>query len=89
MITKLILIALIVFAFTNTNLYSKLEGQAYLDSLLKEVVFMKEDTSGVILLLKIGIHYHSSNPKEGLNYSFRALKLAKKNILAKRHSRKL
>ncbi len=76
--TKLLLLIVLLFVFNIANLYSKLEGQNLIDSLLKQVEFIKEDTSGVVLLLRISFNYQNTDPKKGLNYGFRALVLAKK-----------
>jgi len=76
--TKILFIALMVLLFCSSATYSRQQSQARLDSLLKKLDNIREDTNGVLLLAKIAFNYQITNPREGLNYGFRALQLAKK-----------
>jgi adenylate cyclase len=56
----------------------KKQGQARLDSLLKGLGSIAEDSTGVKLLVNISYVYCSINPDEGLKFADRALTLAGK-----------
>jgi len=75
-------ITIIVFLFSSLQLQSELsktlQGQAKIDSLLKELPKMKEDTNGVILLKSLSYNYSDINPDFGIKYGKQALELAKK-----------
>ena len=53
------------------------EGQARLDSLLREMPRMKEDSAGVRLLAEIATEYDVIDPAKEIFYSKRLIKLAK------------
>ncbi len=69
----------IIFILINTQfLNAQLQGQAKIDSLLKELPKMKEDTNGVNLLSLLSFSYSLLNPNEGIQYGEQGLKLTKK-----------
>ena len=53
-----------------------LQGQSLIDSLLKELPYMKEDTNSVYLLSVLSFEFNSINPDEGIKYGELGLKLA-------------
>lgn len=69
---------LILILLTSYQAKSQLQGQAKIDSLLKELPKMKEDTNGVNLLKSLSFEYHRINPDKGLKYGKQGLKLAEK-----------
>jgi len=74
---------LILFALLSAdNLYARLQGQARLDSLEKELNLDKyrnrEDTNTVNLLESLSYNYYSINPDKGIKYGMQQLELAKK-----------
>jgi len=72
------LLTIIALVFITNTAYSQLSGQAKIDSLLKELPKMKQDTNGVNLLFDLSAIYSRINPDEGLNYGKLGLDLAKK-----------
>jgi class 3 adenylate cyclase/Tfp pilus assembly protein PilF len=56
--------------------YSQKQGQAKIDSLLKELPKAKEDTNKVKLLSALSYGYYAVNPDEGIKYGEIGLKLA-------------
>jgi len=55
--------------------YAQLQGQARLDSLLKHLPTLTADSNGVMLLLKIGGLYQSTNPDRCISYTRKAMAL--------------
>jgi len=53
-----------------------LQGQAKIDSLLKEFPKMKKDTNAVNLLSQLSFDMYASNPDKGIKYGEQGLKLA-------------
>lgn len=74
---NLIILSTIIFAIANIS-FAQLTGQAKIDSLLKELRKMKEDTNGVYLFANLSFEYSSINPEEGIKYGEQGIKLAKK-----------
>ena len=72
---KIILIS-VVMLFTANSAIAQLEGQAKIDSLLKELPKITEDTNRVNLLLDIAYEYIYTNPDDGINYCQKAIKLS-------------
>ncbi len=60
------------------NLYAQLQGQARIDSLLKELPKQKEDTNKVNLLKDLSAGYSTISPDEGLEYGHQGLDLSRK-----------
>ena len=60
------------------NIYAQKQGQARIDSLLKEFPKQKEDTNKVKLLNDLSFGYYSINPDEGIKYGQQGLELATK-----------
>lgn len=58
-------------------IYSQKQGKAFVDSLLAELPYAKEDTNKVKLLGGLSYGYSNLHPKEGIGYGHRALHLAK------------
>jgi adenylate cyclase len=77
---KLIISCLITLLILSTGeLYAeKLQGQAMIDSLLKELPRQKEDTNKVRLLVALSDAYCTINPDEGLKFGQQGLDLATK-----------
>jgi len=57
-------------------LHAQKQGQAAIDSLLKELPKQKEDTSYVKLLINLSSGYWRINPNEGIKYGQQGLELA-------------
>lgn len=72
----LIIILFVLVNISKSN--AQLQGQARLDSLLKELPKSKEDTNKVKLLSDISYDYNNINPQIGITYGTKALKLAEK-----------
>jgi len=60
----------------NTAPAQPLQGQAKIDSLLKEFPKMKKDTNAVNLLSQLSFDMYASNPDKGIKYGEQGLKLA-------------
>jgi len=58
--------------------YATLQGQARIDSLLKELPQQKEDTNKVKLLVELSGCYKTISPDEGIKYDQLSLELATK-----------
>ncbi len=67
---------IIITLFTLNTAKSQLQGQAKIDSLLKELPKMKKDTNGVNLLKDLSFLYYGINPDEGIKYGKQGLKIA-------------
>ena len=77
---RLFVLALLVLA-ANVALAqkpAKLQGQALIDSLLKELPKQKEDTNKANILWGISFTYRIINPDEGINYGRQDSALAAK-----------
>jgi len=76
---QLIKITLILLLATGTgNLYAQKQGQAQIDSLLKELPRQREDTIKVKLLVGLSFGYSVINADEGIKYGQQCLELATK-----------
>ncbi|MCO5252482.1 MAG: tetratricopeptide repeat protein [Candidatus Kapabacteria bacterium] len=65
------------FSLVNISL-AQLEGQARIDSLLKELPKIKEDTNAVNLLSELSFLYYSINPDKGIEFGNKGLKISGK-----------
>jgi len=63
-----ILLVIISFVFSINITNAQLQGQDKLDSLLKELPKMKEDTNGVNLLKNLSFYFYPINPEQGIEY---------------------
>lgn len=73
--------AILVFSFLIMlwqDGYARKQGQALIDSLLKELPKKKEDSGKVTLLYNISFYYWSINPDEGIKYGLEDLALSTK-----------
>ncbi|MBX3042153.1 MAG: tetratricopeptide repeat protein [Ignavibacteriae bacterium] len=75
---RFLLILLVILQTSFVIVKSQLQGQAKIDSLLKEIPKMKEDTNAVNLYVKIAFEFSSVNSKKGIDYSIEGMKLAEK-----------
>ncbi|MES2005384.1 MAG: tetratricopeptide repeat-containing sensor histidine kinase [Bacteroidota bacterium] len=71
---SLVLLLLMVFGF----LHAQKLGQARIDSLLKELALITDDTTKAKLQIDIANLYSNSNPAEGIRYGEMAMGLAEK-----------
>lgn len=69
---------LLLLTLSTGHLYAKLQGQAKIDSLLKELPRQKEDTNKAKLLNDLSYGYSGINPDEGIKYAMQDLELAAK-----------
>lgn len=68
---------LLILILINTNtLLSNLQSDLTIDSLLKELPNMKEDTNGVNLLKEISFEYRNLDPNEGIIFGKQGVKLS-------------
>ncbi|MCD6013817.1 MAG: hypothetical protein K0Q79_3679 [Flavipsychrobacter sp.] len=67
---------LLLLTLSTDNLYAQLQGQAKLDSLLKELLKTKEDTNKVNLLVILSDNYNLTDVEEGFKYAQSAMQLA-------------
>jgi len=58
--------------------FAQLQGKEKIDSLLKEIPNIKEDTNGVNLLKDLSFYFYSINPELGIEYGNQGLELSKK-----------
>ena len=58
-------------------IYAQPKGQVQIDSLQRALTDSKEDTSEVILLVKIDSLYNTIDPDRGINFGYQALDLCK------------
>jgi len=72
------LLVLTTLLFTLNTAKAQLSGQAKIDSLLKELPKMKEDTNGVNLLSTLSRDYYSTNPDKGIQYGLQGVELVRK-----------
>jgi PAS domain S-box-containing protein len=75
------MILAISFVTLNSSLVianAQLQGQAKIDSLLKELPKMKNDTNAVNLLSAISYALYSINPDEGIKYGLQGILLSEK-----------
>jgi len=72
---SLIFTALVCFALPA---FGQKQGQQLIDSLVKRLSWVKEDTNKVILLLDISFYAAKVNPKKTIYYGTQALRLSKK-----------
>jgi len=76
---KVLMILAISFVILNSSFViveAQLQSQAKIDSLLKELPKMKQDTNHVNLLADLSYEYHLFNPDDGIKYGEQALKIA-------------
>ena len=73
---KIVKATLLLLSLGPGTLYAKLQGQARIDSLLKELPKQKQDTNKVNILSALSIEYCFLNPDEGIKYGQMELKLA-------------
>jgi len=73
---KTLLLTIICIIAGTTIANAQLSGQARIDSLLKELPKMKQDTNAVNLLKNLSIEYLPINPDEGIKYGEQGLQLA-------------
>ncbi|PKL84843.1 MAG: hypothetical protein CVV22_10725 [Ignavibacteriae bacterium HGW-Ignavibacteriae-1] len=72
-------IILFVFYLATVNIsFAQLQGQEKINSLLKELPKLKEDTNGVYLYANLSFEYYLINPEEGIKYGEKGLELAEK-----------
>lgn len=71
-------IFLLLFFFSFSSLFAQKQGQERIDSLLKVIPSMPDDTNKVKALSDISSTYWSINPDEGIKYGKQALELAGK-----------
>ena len=60
------------------NIYAQKQGQAFIDSLLREIPKQKEDTNKVILLHRLSDAYKFTDPGSGIKYGEQNMELATK-----------
>jgi class 3 adenylate cyclase len=70
------LLIIITLLFTINTAKAQLQSQTKIDSLLKELPKMKEDTNRVNLLAVLSKEYHRINPDEGIKYGDQGLNLS-------------
>jgi class 3 adenylate cyclase/tetratricopeptide (TPR) repeat protein len=75
---RLLIGTLLLLILSTGNLCAKLQGQALIDSLLKELPKVKEDTNKVVMLCDLTMAVYAAKPDEGLRYGEQALELATK-----------
>jgi tetratricopeptide (TPR) repeat protein len=68
----------IFFVFSPLLLFAQKQGQAFIDSVLKELPRAKEDTNKVKMLHRLAFGYQNINPDEGIKYALQELDLATK-----------
>jgi tetratricopeptide (TPR) repeat protein len=76
---KVLLVIAFSFLISNSSLLivkAQLQGQAKIDSLLKELPKMKNDTNAVNLLSTLSFAMYSINPDKGVEYGEKGLKIA-------------
>lgn len=76
MLKWILLATVILFASFNAN--AQLSGQARIDSLIKELPKMKEDTNAIKLLAVLSVDYYLINLNQSVKYAEQGLNLAKK-----------
>jgi len=69
---------LLLVSVSASNLHAKLQGQAFIDSLLKELPRQKEDTNKVKMFCRLSDEYGHINPNNGIKYGQQGLQLATK-----------
>jgi len=72
------IIIIFTIIFSCNTLKAELQGQAKIDSLLKELPKMKEDTNGVNLLLRLAYSKSIVKVEDGLDYCKKGLELSNK-----------
>jgi len=70
------IIIIFTIIFSCNTLKAELQGQAKIDSLLKELPKMKEDTNGVNLLLRLAYSKSIVKVEDGLDYCKKGLELS-------------
>ncbi len=71
-----VMVCFSAISFLTPPVFAQKQGQALIDSLLKELPAKKEDTAKVKLLEKLSYEYTNVNPDEGIKYGKQALALA-------------
>ena len=77
-VLMILAISFVIFNLSIVIVVAQLQGQPLVDSLLKELPKMKEDTNAVKLLSNISFTYNTINPDEGIKFGEKAIKLAEK-----------
>jgi len=72
----IIILSLLFMLCGNSSGYAQKQGQAAIDSLLKELPNTKEDTNKVMLLDDLSFAYRNTDPDEGIKYGQKELELA-------------
>ncbi len=78
MIKYLKYLLVFLLSLNNASTFAQLQGQAKIDTLLKELALQKEDTNKVNLLHDLSNEYVYINPDEGLKYARQCSLLAAK-----------
>lgn len=73
-----LLMLLLISLSANVSFAQPSQGQQRLDSLLREIPKMKEDTNAAKVMRQISSIYWYVNPDQGLKWGYRSLALAKK-----------
>ena len=77
--SKLFILLIFTVMITNqVNSFGFLEGQAKIDSILKQIPFSKDDTNKVNLLNELSFNYARINPDEGIKFGRDGLELSRK-----------
>jgi len=69
---------LLLLTLSSAHLYARLQGQALIDSMLKQLPCQKEDTNKVNMLVLLTYTYSNVDPDEGIKYGQLAQTLATK-----------
>ncbi len=75
-VIRVVMICFSAISFFALPVFAQKQGQALIDSLLKELPKKKGDTDKVKLLEKLSFEYMSVDPDEGIKYGTQALQLA-------------
>lgn len=68
---------LLIFLFSSFFCKAQLQGQPLIDSLLKKLPLIKEDTNRIKILNWLAFTYKTIDPNEGIRYAQQQLELAK------------
>jgi tetratricopeptide (TPR) repeat protein/serine phosphatase RsbU (regulator of sigma subunit) len=73
---KIFIILLIAFFSIVKISFAQLDGKERIDSLLKELPFIKKDTNAVNLLGSLSFEFRLVNPEDGIKYGEKGFKIA-------------
>src|SRR4051812_5081478 len=73
-----ILSLLMLGLVSGSQTFAQRKGQAYSDSLLKELPKLKDDTNKVNVLYLLSSGYYNINPDKGIKYGLQGVDLAAK-----------